>query len=116
MLALFSSSSGLGSALAVGAIRISTREEASSWRWTARYAIPAMVQFREYAVAGGLMSYGIDLSDVYRQVGDYAGQILKGAKPRRPADAAADQVRACHQSDDCQGAGPHDPGDVATAR
>lgn len=47
----------------------------------ARYAIPAMFQFREYAEAGGLMSYGIDLSDVYRQVGDYAGQILKGAKP-----------------------------------
>jgi putative ABC transport system substrate-binding protein len=47
----------------------------------ARYAVPAMFQFREYVVAGGLMSYGIDLSDVYRQVGDYAGQILKGAKP-----------------------------------
>ena len=33
-----------------------------------------------------------------------------------PSGGAADQVRACHQSDDCQGAGPHDPGDVGTAR
>src|SRR5262249_21864424 len=34
-----------------------------------------------YAVAGGLMSYGIDLADAYRQVGDYAGRILEGVKP-----------------------------------
>jgi len=43
--------------------------------------LPAMYSFRDYAAAGGLMSYGIDLSDVYRLVGVYAGQILKGAKP-----------------------------------
>jgi putative tryptophan/tyrosine transport system substrate-binding protein len=47
----------------------------------ARHAVPAMYSFREYASAGGLMSYGIDLADVYRQVGVYAGRILKGAKP-----------------------------------
>jgi putative ABC transport system substrate-binding protein len=40
-----------------------------------------MYGFREYALAGGLMSYGIDLSDVYRQLGVYTGQVLKGAKP-----------------------------------
>jgi putative ABC transport system substrate-binding protein len=47
----------------------------------ARHAVPAMYGFREYAVAGGLMSYGIDLSEVYRQLGVYAGQVLQGAKP-----------------------------------
>ena len=47
----------------------------------ARDAVPVMYTFREYAVAGGLMSYGIDLADVYRQIGVYAGTILKGAKP-----------------------------------
>jgi putative ABC transport system substrate-binding protein len=47
----------------------------------AHYAVPTMFQFREYAMAGGLMSYGIDLLDVYRQIGNYTGQILKGAKP-----------------------------------
>jgi putative tryptophan/tyrosine transport system substrate-binding protein len=45
------------------------------------HSIPAMYQFREHAVAGGLMSYGINLPDVYRQLGIYTGKILKGTKP-----------------------------------
>jgi putative ABC transport system substrate-binding protein len=47
----------------------------------ARYAVPTMYHFREYAAAGGLVSYGIDPIETYRQVGVYAGRILKGAKP-----------------------------------
>ena len=47
----------------------------------ARHALPAIYEWREFAVAGGLMSYGTDLDDGYRQVGIYAGKILKGAKP-----------------------------------
>jgi putative ABC transport system substrate-binding protein len=47
----------------------------------ARHLVPTMYQFREHAVAGGLMSYGIDLDEVYRQVGVYAARILKGEKP-----------------------------------
>jgi putative ABC transport system substrate-binding protein len=43
-------------------------------------AIPAIYQFRDYAIAGGLMSYDPDIADAYRQVGVYAGKILKGAK------------------------------------
>jgi putative tryptophan/tyrosine transport system substrate-binding protein len=43
--------------------------------------LPAMYQLREYAVAGGLISYGPNINDGYRQAGVYAGQILKGSKP-----------------------------------
>jgi putative ABC transport system substrate-binding protein len=46
-----------------------------------RFKLPAIYQFRDYAVAGGLMSYGISITDGYRQVGVYTGEILKGAKP-----------------------------------
>jgi ABC-type uncharacterized transport system substrate-binding protein len=47
----------------------------------AQHRLPTIYHFREYAVGGGLMSYGIDLADVYRQVGVYTGRILKGEKP-----------------------------------
>ena len=47
----------------------------------ASHKIPAMYGRREFAVSGGLMSYGTTLADLFRQVGVYTGQILKGAKP-----------------------------------
>jgi putative ABC transport system substrate-binding protein len=46
-----------------------------------RHGLPAIYARREFAEAGGLMSYGYDVADGYRQVGNYAGRILKGDKP-----------------------------------
>jgi len=46
-----------------------------------RQRLPAIYQFREYVLAGGLLSYGISLTDAYRQFGVYTATILKGAKP-----------------------------------
>jgi putative ABC transport system substrate-binding protein len=47
----------------------------------ARHLVPAIYDWREYVVAGGLISYGPSLTAVYRQIGNYAGKILNGAKP-----------------------------------
>jgi putative tryptophan/tyrosine transport system substrate-binding protein len=46
-----------------------------------RHSVPAIYQFREFAAAGGLMSYGGDARDTYRLAGVYTGRILKGEKP-----------------------------------
>ena len=46
-----------------------------------RHAMPTIFQFREFAAAGGLLSYGSDIADSYRLAGNYTGRILKGDKP-----------------------------------
>ena len=55
----------------------------------ARHAVPAIYNWREFAAAGGLVSYGPDLADSYRQAGVYTGKILKGVTP---ADLPVQQV------------------------
>ena len=76
----------------------------------ARRAVPAIYILREYAAAGGLISYGPSVAAMNRVVGGYVGKILNGAKPADLPVAAADPVRAGHQPEDRQGARPHRAG------
>jgi putative ABC transport system substrate-binding protein len=46
-----------------------------------RHAVPTIFQYRDFAVAGGLLSYGTDFREAYRLAGNYTGRVLKGEKP-----------------------------------
>jgi putative tryptophan/tyrosine transport system substrate-binding protein len=68
-------------ALLIGADTFFNTQSEQLAALTVRHAVPAIYQLREFAAAGGLMSYGASLADSYRLVGSYAGRMLKGAKP-----------------------------------
>jgi putative ABC transport system substrate-binding protein len=71
---------GVSAVLVAGdALFINRRDQIISL--AARYAVPAIYNLREYTQAGGLMSYGADILDIYRLAGVYVGRILRGVKP-----------------------------------
>ena len=76
-------------AVVLGGDPFFTNQRAQIVALAARYAVPAIYEFRLFPAAGGLMSYGADLADSLRQAGVYAGKILKGAKP---ADLPVEQA------------------------
>ena len=68
-------------ALAVGAAAFFDTRRAKLLAYQSQHRLPTVYQFREYAAAGGMMSYGPNGADAYRQVALYVGRILKGEKP-----------------------------------
>jgi putative ABC transport system substrate-binding protein len=68
-------------ALVVGTDPFFTSRRAQIVALASRYAIPAIYEWREFAAAGGLISYGTNLTSLYRGVGIYVGKVLKGTKP-----------------------------------
>jgi putative tryptophan/tyrosine transport system substrate-binding protein len=71
---------GIGALLVTANAYFDTRRDRII-AFAAQNRLPAVYHFREYAVAGGLVSYGPSITDAYRQVGIYTGRILKGEKP-----------------------------------
>ena len=71
---------GIGSLLVTGDPYFDTRRDRIVG-FAAQHRLATIYQFREFAVAGGVLSYGLSFTDVYRQVGLYAAKVLKGAKP-----------------------------------
>jgi putative ABC transport system substrate-binding protein len=68
-------------ALLVGPSALANNRRVQLVTLAAHRRMPAMYPLREYAEAGGLMSYGTSITDAHRRVGIYAGRILKGEKP-----------------------------------
>ena len=82
----------------------------------ARHRLPAVYAFPFFAREGGLISYGVDLPDQYRQAASYADRILRGEKPADLPGSTADQVRAGRQPRDRQSAWPRNPPNPSSPR
>ena len=75
----------------------------------AQSRVPAIYSVKEFAEAGGLMTYGINIRESFRRAATYVDKILKGAKPADLPIEQRNKVRASHQPQDRQGPRPDDP-------
>ena len=82
----------------------------------ARHKLPAVYYERFFVAAGGLMSYGPDYVDQYRQAAGYVDRILKGEKPADLPVQAPNKYETGNQSQDCEGARPRSAADAARPR
>ena len=103
-------------ALLILADRIFLHNRKRMMEFATQQRLPSVNAYRELVEAGGLMSYGPSYEDMHRRAAIYVDKILKGAKPGRSTDRAADQVHVDHQSQGRQGAGPHRATDAACPR
>ena len=97
-----------------GALLVSTDSFLTSQRdrlvaLATQYALPVIYPWREFVEAGGLMSYGPIINEVYRQAAIYTSRILKGEKPADLPFVRPDQVRVGGQYEDRESSGSHPP-------
>jgi putative ABC transport system substrate-binding protein len=78
--------------------------------------LPGMFVAKEWVEAGGLMSYGESLPEMYRRAAYFVDKMFKGAKPADLPLGTSHQVRTRHQPQDCQATQPHNAGDAARPR
>jgi hypothetical protein len=78
--------------------------------------LPALYPVRSFAVAGGLVSYGNDVSDNFRKAANLRGQDIEGREAERASGPVSNQVQSCDQSQDSQIVRPHGAFDIAGVR
>jgi putative tryptophan/tyrosine transport system substrate-binding protein len=106
----------------IGALIVADNANFNNWRGqlialAAHYSVPTIYSSSSFAVSGGLISYGPNFAEVYRQAGVYAAKILKGRSTGRPTRRTIEQIRAGDQSQDCEGARPrHSTGNTRYRR
>ena len=103
-------------ALVIGSDLFFTSRSEQLAALTVRHAVPSIYQFREFAAAGGLMSYGGSITDWGHQAGIHTGRILAGRQAGGPPGPAGHEGRAVHQPQDRQGARAHRAADAARDR